>query len=460
MKEQINRIKEKLKIAKKADKKLKVFGASNHKYALKAPIEEKKLAALEKKHGVSLPAHFRAFLLEIADGGGGFDGSAPGPFYGIYPIKDALKFSATYLANPCLLRPKMSDEQWRAIGGFAYEQECDDEENEEEKILGGVLLIGTQGCSFETAIVIEGEFRGRIVNLDFDLYKPVFAFESNFLDWYERWLDEVISGELKDGGGGFGYYMGGSASELLQIYEEARNRGDTELKNDCLDALTHKAPRFETQILDKIESFIKNEAYSEDFAKLANILCANDFARGKAYLARLAQIDYLLFLQIIHWWAKDKKAASREFMSIADENAARILNQKDEERAAQTFRFYTYLLENAKLDYGAKIEHFATSPNYSIRVTCFYALGQLKNKSKYLKTLILGLSDEEPYVVTTALQAVCGLTDERLLPHLKAIAQRFLKDDENSVVTNLNRVLEPYGLDNKKIKKMEFKVEI
>lgn len=354
----------------------------------------------------------------------------------------------------------MSDEQWRAIGGFAYEQECGDEESEEEKILGGVLLIGTQGCSFETAIVIEGEFRGRIVNLDFDLYKPVFAFESNFLDWYERWLDEVISGELKDGGGGFGYYMGGSASELLQIYEEARNRGDTELKNDCLDALTHKAPRFETQILDKIESFIKNEAYSEDFARLTSILCANDFARGKAYLAHLAQIDYLLFLQIIRWWAKDKKAASREFMSIADENAEQILNQKDEERAAQTFSFYTYLLENAKLDYGAKIEHFATSPNYSIRVTCFYALGQLKNKSKYLKTLILGLSDEEPYVVTIALQAVCGLTDERLLPHLKAIAQRFLKDDENFVVTNLNRVLEPYGLDNKKIKKMEFKAEI
>ena len=254
--------------------------------------------------------------------------------------------------------------------------------------------------------------------------------------------------------------MGGSASELLQIYEEARNRGDTELKNDCLDALTHKAPRFETQILDKIESFIKNEAYSEDFAKLTSILCANDFARGKAYLARLAQIDYLLFLQIIHWWAKDKKAASREFMSIADENAEQILNQKDEERAAQTFRFYTYLLENAKLDYGAKIERFATSSNYSIRVTCFYALGQLKNKSKYLKTLILGLSDEEPYVVTTTLQAVCGLTDERLLPHLKALSQRFLKDDENSVVTNLNRVLEPYGLDNKKIKKMEFKAEI
>ena len=49
MKEQINRIKEKLKIAKKADKKLKIFGASNHKYTLKAPIEEKKLAALEKK---------------------------------------------------------------------------------------------------------------------------------------------------------------------------------------------------------------------------------------------------------------------------------------------------------------------------------------------------------------------------------------------------------------------------
>ena len=159
MKEQINRIKEKLKIAKKADKELKVFGASNHKYALKAPIEEKKLAALEKKYGVSLPAHFRAFLLEIADGGGGFDGSAPGPFYGIYPIKDALKFSAPYLANPCLLRPKMSDEQWRAIEGFAYEQECDDEESEEEKILGGVLLIGTQGCSFDTAIVIEDEFR-------------------------------------------------------------------------------------------------------------------------------------------------------------------------------------------------------------------------------------------------------------------------------------------------------------
>lgn len=36
-----------------------------------------------------------------------------------------------------------------------------------------------------------------MINIDDAMDKPVFAFEKTFLDWYERWLDEVISGVLR-----------------------------------------------------------------------------------------------------------------------------------------------------------------------------------------------------------------------------------------------------------------------
>jgi hypothetical protein len=93
----------------------------------------------------------------------------------------------------------MSDDYWHSLTGKTdHNTDLTDEEYDKEigKLYGGILPIGSQGCTFLHGIILNGKHKGMVVNLDLERHKPRFAFEKNFLDWYERWLDEVISGYL------------------------------------------------------------------------------------------------------------------------------------------------------------------------------------------------------------------------------------------------------------------------
>jgi hypothetical protein len=237
---QTQRINRKLLEAKKADKNLKVFGASYHKYQVNPPVKSEIITQFEQQYNVRLPDCYKAFLLEVGNGGISHAGSAAGPFYGIYPFGvhiDELIYVTTgiHLQYPCLIYPGMSEDYWRTLhprtdtnGGVEEKDERD-----REKAFGGILPIGSQGCAYSHGIVLNGEHSGRIVNLDYDGQKPHFSYEANFLDWYERWLDEVISGELlKPGPNWFGYAMrmtDKEATQVLREYETIRQRNDRKM---------------------------------------------------------------------------------------------------------------------------------------------------------------------------------------------------------------------------------------
>jgi len=71
-------------------------------------------------------------------------------------------------------------------------------------------------------LIISGENAGRVVNLDMELHKPRVCYEDNFLDWYERCLDESISGILlADGPSWFGYTKGGGDGHLLVVFSDS-----------------------------------------------------------------------------------------------------------------------------------------------------------------------------------------------------------------------------------------------
>lgn len=443
--EQTNRIKSKLAQARAKDVNLEVFGADAHEYQLGEPISEQDLQALELQYGVSLPDCLRAFLLWVGNGGQEFDEGAA-PFYGIYSIAYALENSKEYLHYPCQLVPKMSDETWNVITQVLDNDNLSDEEYDEEmnKIYGGLLKFGTQGCTYDTAIVLNGAYKGRIVNLDLDMQKPFFAFEKNFLDWYERWLDEVISGELIGNHNSFGETIGGSAEELLNLYEASENQED---KEDYLNALILKKPPLSTEILDKIHHHAQKQ--NNNFAELVRILARSDFDRAKLHFTALVDTNLLSFFQNIFWYAPDKKAESCYYLPLIKTKLTQINDEK-------TLRFCGYVLQETGTDYAPLMLDFTRHSNPEIRRIAMYHLGKSPNQEKYLDNFIAGLQDLEYWVVHSTLQAI-SLTDDCLLTYYQEVALRFKENDaEGYIASNLNHRLKPYGLDAESILKKKF----
>lgn len=244
--DQIQRIKKKILEAKDADKNYIAFGADQHKYQLNKPATAEKITEIENKYSIELPDCYKSFVLTVGNGGIGWQDSSAGPFFGIYPLGENMNElidvdAEKYLKNRCVIHPKMTNEFWEALSQkINGDETMTDEEYDHERgnLWAGILPVGSQGCSYLHGVVLNGPYRGRVVNLDIDGQKPNFAFEKNFLDWYERWLDEVISGELIDGGTGwFGYQMGGTEEELLAIFTSSTDLAE---KDDCLNGLLNK----------------------------------------------------------------------------------------------------------------------------------------------------------------------------------------------------------------------------
>ena len=222
--DQIKRIKDKLLEAKNADMNLKVFGADRHKYTINKPTTLKSVMEFETKYSIELPDCYKTFILKFGNGGIGWQNSAAGPFLGIYPFGENInelvyENPGKCLKNECLLIPKMTDSFWKKLTKNIDNTEKildKDYEVELDKLWAGILPIGSQGCTYLHGIVLNGQYKGRVVNLDIDRQKPQFAYETNFLDWYERWLNEVITGDLiKSTVSWFGYNKGGTEEKLL-----------------------------------------------------------------------------------------------------------------------------------------------------------------------------------------------------------------------------------------------------
>ncbi|WP_311335335.1 SMI1/KNR4 family protein [Capnocytophaga sputigena] len=449
MKEQLQRIQQKLAQAKAADKDLEVFGAKGHKYHLNPPVSEAEVLAFEEKYGISLPEDYRAFVQTIGDANAQKLETMAGPYYGLSAfgtqVDDLLyEGSEIYLKAPCALSPDMTQEEWEKLSAPL---ELDDFENEEEegyvievednyieecgKVFGGLLPLGSQGCAYYHALVLNGKYAGRVVNVNWDLLKPVFAFETNFLDWYERYLDEVISGQLLDKRPTwFGYHRGEPAEELLNEYEQTTDR---KTQTDCLDGVYHKRPPLSDGILDKVEALIALNNEDKDF--LIKILTLSSYERAKPYLQTLVTEKPKKVFQFIWWYAQDHCA---DWVPAVKELLPTITDE-------ETFNFATYLLTEATDNFEEDILPFTNNVNPRIRLTAYYTLGKSQKKEQYLDTFIKGLRETDNDVLRTVIQAISGVKDERLLPYYKQIAKRFSKD-EDYILSNLKWALEPFGL--------------
>jgi hypothetical protein len=172
---QLERIKAKLPIARKTDKNLKVFGADKHKYVLNKPVSEREILNFEQLYSISLPECYKSFLLHIGNGGIDSKNSGAGPYYGLYSFGTKVEELVynnlrEHLKKDCIVSPRMSDEYWSSLVKIFDNDHISDDERDEaqEKIFGGILPIGSQGCAYIHGLVLNGPYKGRVVKLDFD----------------------------------------------------------------------------------------------------------------------------------------------------------------------------------------------------------------------------------------------------------------------------------------------------
>ncbi|PPQ46203.1 SMI1/KNR4 family protein [Paenibacillus peoriae] len=407
---QLDRIKNKLSQAMRKDADFLVFGASSHQYRVKEKLTAKELADWQVHNHVTLPEPYAQFLTKIGNGGAG-------PYYGIYSIEKATSYTERQaLLAKSVLHPGMTKEEWNhLIEPLTKDEGIPDEEYDDtcNKVLGGMLCIGTQGCEYDMYLVLEGKYRGRIVyTSDFHPDHPFFfVYEDSFLDWYERWLDEII---LDYDIGWFGSRMPGDENALIQIYQSAPNE---EIQAKALDGMF----KFK-KVSQPTLAFLKNIAEQSPKNRTTAIwlICKTSFDTGRKYLLELLQSDehedFLQGLMILH--SSSKTVNLTEFIPV-------ILQRLDRIHDPETLRYAGYILE----DYGAITLHnfasFLCHADPKMQTTAIYAARSCENKQESWQIIEQTLMGADPQVLNNSILYWGIIPHEKLLPYYKAVWPKY-----------------------------------
>jgi hypothetical protein len=112
------------------------------------------VTAFEARYGVSLPEDYRAFLLEVGDGGAG-------PFYGVHRLDRSDLYAADRedLLPGFLAGAFPHTQSWNDLGDGSpeAEEECDD-----PALVRGSLNLSHQGCGYMVRLVLNGPQRGTL----------------------------------------------------------------------------------------------------------------------------------------------------------------------------------------------------------------------------------------------------------------------------------------------------------
>jgi hypothetical protein len=178
----IDDIKVKLALLRGRDPHFKIFGANVHRYRMSTPLSEQEVRAFESRHGVTLPADYREFLLRVGNGGAG-------PYYGVLPL------GHHKAALPLLHQsfPHTSDWNEDSLADDAYLS---------DELTRGAMRICNTGDGGYELLVVTGTVCGSIwadgryanQGLLRLTHSQDPSREMDFLDWYQEWLERSLSG--------------------------------------------------------------------------------------------------------------------------------------------------------------------------------------------------------------------------------------------------------------------------
>ncbi|MFJ3641913.1 SMI1/KNR4 family protein [Streptomyces sp. NPDC090108] len=169
------------------------FGADTHRYELRPPLPEREIRAFEERHGIVLPAEYRAFAGEVGDG-------PAGPAHGLLPLTAPRPEAAGDAAAD-------GEDGEDGEDGWAVDGEW-----EADRLPGrlatpfpltgplpgrlgagtgeltpGTLTLAEYGCGTFVRLILNGPFAGEVWMLDPD-WGGLTPLRPGFRAWYDEWL--------------------------------------------------------------------------------------------------------------------------------------------------------------------------------------------------------------------------------------------------------------------------------
>ena len=428
--------------AKKKDAQLEVFGATSHKYQFNPVATMEEVMAFEEKYGLKLPEAYVAFLTKVGNGGAG-------PYYGLYSLKQVESYNSEWLHQDASRTPmidkSLTMEKWNAA--ISDDDELLDEDADEQwdefmaGLYAGMLIIGTQGCTYDNVLMCKGSEAGKIVYIDWNLEKnyPPFLTGMTFEEWYGRFFEEIIAGRSVRG---YGYTRLGSEEELLEEYKKLENMQSQDLgiagdlqpeevlkqKQDILSGFY----RFATVSGETLD-FIKNLQERELDAIRLNLLLRWDKVQGMS-----------LFEQFL--MGENPEAA----VSVARTIDAEKMNQyydrmvellyEDNHCNKNTILFY---IDDCDCKKAEAIVDFAMDEamDEEVRKIAIYIMGHCKDAERYLDCFIGYMRGESYWLAHTALQAMIrsGIKTPALMETYLWMKEKYKHD--STMRSNLSQVV-------------------
>lgn len=178
-------IRRKLGELRARDRDQKIFGASSHAYRLNKPLSPAVVGDLERRFAVSFPDDYRAYLLELANGGAG-------PAHGIHRagwtydgLDDRRWEDGDGIGDPA--KPFRFTARWNSPAEYWA-----------AGFMDGAVPICDLGCNLAVWLVVSGPERGHVwrdLRADEEGVDPISSIVKDrvtFSEWYEDWLDAAL----------------------------------------------------------------------------------------------------------------------------------------------------------------------------------------------------------------------------------------------------------------------------
>lgn len=394
---QLDRIGRKLKQAKLVDQNYLLFGAKYHKYKLNPPLPEAKIEAFEGRHGIKLPCGYRKFLEILGDGGAGYA-------YGLYSLAKAEgRIDSESLQRECPQHPDLTDDEFNEL--FA------DGENWNDCCpCDGMLLIGYEGCTLVYGLMISGPQRGRIVhyNLDHE-YAARYEEDAGFLEWYERWLDDIIEGKDMRR---FSGSLAGSQKELCGRYQMV----DDVMKSKILYSLS-RFPIPDDETLKLYCQVIREEQSVPLFQSALSYLIEKRPDQGLALLKSLLketgqerrELTFTPLLQV------QDRQAKRDLIDTLLLELLPVVGKS----VGKSFCTGLKLIQSSRGHHYQTYADFFCHPDPSCQQKAYEAAGQTADLLPNLEHYVQGLANPDPGVNQACLQSIIGLDLDNLTTYLE-----------------------------------------